>query len=71
MVRLHVCAFAYFTDALLQQATEEVASFIYSSDHDLKYLGLKALNDIISIDKKYADDENIKMAVRKSERHLE
>jgi hypothetical protein len=47
----------------LQLAAQEIASFIYSEDHDLKYLGLKALNEIVMIDKKYADDDDLKMAV--------
>lgn len=39
---------------LLDTAAEAIAKFIGSHDNNLKYLGLKALNDIIKINPKYA-----------------
>eukprot|EP01126_Amoeba_proteus_P011566 TRINITY_DN14691_c0_g1_i2.p1 TRINITY_DN14691_c0_g1~~TRINITY_DN14691_c0_g1_i2.p1 ORF type:complete len:339 (-),score=57.73 TRINITY_DN14691_c0_g1_i2:336-1298(-) len=43
-------------DSLLWQASEELTGFLLSEDHDLKYLGLSALNEIVGIDPKYAND---------------
>lgn len=44
----------YPNGTLLDTAAEAIAKFIGSHDNNLKYLGLKALNDIIKINPKYA-----------------
>eukprot|EP01127_Copromyxa_protea_P006693 TRINITY_DN16695_c0_g1_i1.p1 TRINITY_DN16695_c0_g1~~TRINITY_DN16695_c0_g1_i1.p1 ORF type:complete len:1212 (-),score=327.62 TRINITY_DN16695_c0_g1_i1:36-3392(-) len=44
----------YPNGTLLDVAAESITKFIGSNDNNLKYLGLKALNDIIKINPKYA-----------------
>ena len=44
----------YPNGTLLDIAAEAISKFIGSHDNNLKYLGLKGLNDIIKINPKYA-----------------
>jgi AP-4 complex subunit epsilon-1 len=47
---------------LLDTAAEAITKFIGSHDNNLKYLGLKALNDIIKINPKYALQHQVRLS---------